>query len=329
MMKVTFFHRKVIPNFHFSVEIIFNDVRKHLPAEVACEVVTSRFYSKGFFPRLYNALEAFFKQGRINHVTGDINYIGIFLPRKKTIHTMLDSVFLLNSTGIKRWILQTFWMKIPAKKCVFITTISEASKKEIVEYTGCDEAKVKVIPIALSPVFKKVERTYQWGKPRVLMIGTAPNKNTFRMIEALQGLNVEVNMVGKSDQSIKDKLEAAGLSYTYQSGLNIDQMYQLYQQTDILLFASTYEGFGMPIMEAQSVGTPVVTSNLSSMPEVAGPQGAVFVDPYDVVSIRNGVASVINDEKSRRELIEAGFENIKRFDPNRIAHMFLDLYKQI
>jgi glycosyltransferase involved in cell wall biosynthesis len=328
-MKVTYFHRRVIPNFHFSVEIIFNDVRKHLPQEVAYEVVTSRFYSKGFFPRFYNALEAFFKQGSINHVTGDINYIGIFLPGKKTIHTMLDSVFLINSSGIKRWILQTFWMKIPAKRCVFITTISEASKKEIVAYTGCDEAKVKVIPIALSPVFKKVERTYQWNRPRILMIGTAPNKNTFRMIEALKGLDVEVRMVGKQEQAIQSKLEETGLSYTYQSGLNIDQMYQLYQQTDILLFASTYEGFGMPIMEAQSVGTLVVTSNLSSMPEVAGPDGAVFVDPYKVESIRDGITTVMTDVRKRAAMIEAGFENIKRFDPDRIANMFLDLYKQI
>lgn len=328
-MKVTYFHRRVIPNFHFSVEIIFNDVRKHLPQEVAYEVVTSRFYSKGFFPRFYNALEAFFKQGSINHVTGDINYIGIFLPGKKTIHTMLDSVFLLNSSGIKRWILQTFWMKIPAKRCVFITTISEASKKEIVAYTGCDEAKVKVIPIALSPVFKKVERTYQWNRPRILMIGTAPNKNTFRMIEALKGLDVEVRMVGKQEQAIQSKLEETGLPYTYQSGLNIDQMYQLYQQTDILLFASTYEGFGMPIMEAQSVGTLVVTSNLSSMPEVAGPDGAVFVDPYEVESIRDGITTVMTDVRKRAAMIEAGFENIKRFDPDRIANMFLDLYKQI
>lgn len=328
-MKVTYFHRKVIPNFHFSVEIIFNDVRKHLPKEVTCEVVTSRFYSKGFFPRLYNALEAYFKRGSINHVTGDINYIGIFLPGRKTIHTMLDSVFLLNSSGIKRWILQTFWMKIPARRCVFITTISEASKKEIVAYTGCEASKVKVIPIALSPVFKRVERSYQWSRPRVLMIGTAPNKNTFRMIEALKGLNVEVKMVGKQEQSIKDKLNEAGLTYSYQSGLNIEQMYQLYQQTDILLFASTYEGFGMPIMEAQSVGTPVVTSNLSSMPEVAGPTGAVFVDPYSVEDIREGVIKVMTDTDRRAALIKAGFENIKRFDPDRIANMFLDLYKQI
>jgi glycosyltransferase involved in cell wall biosynthesis len=328
-MKITYFQRRVIPNFHFSVEIIFNDVRKHLPVEVEYDVLISKYYSKGFFPRLYNALEAFIKSGEVNHVTGDISYIGIFLPARKTIHTMLDSGLLLDSRGIKRWLLQMFWMKIPAKRCVFITTISEAAKKEIVEFTGCKAEKVKVIPIALSPVFKRVDRTYQWAKPRILMIGTAPNKNTFRMIDALKGLNVEVKMVGKPEPSIKDHLEKSGLVYSYQSGLDISQMNQMYQESDVLLFASTYEGFGMPIMEAQSVGTPVVTSNISSMPEVAGQNGAVLVDPYSIESIRNGVMTVMNDEQKRAKLIETGFENVKRFDPYRISNLYLELYKQI
>lgn len=328
-MKVTYFHRKVIPNFHFSVEIIFKDVRQFLPEEVEYEVVTSRFFSKGFFPRLYNCIEAYFKQGKINHVTGDINYIGICLNSERTIHTMLDSVFLINSTGWRRWILQQFWMRIPARRCRYITTISEASKKEIVEFSECDPEKVKVIPIALSPVFKFVERSYNWQKPRILLVGTAPNKNMTRIIDALRGINCTVSMVGKFTQEIKRQLEENEIEHTYESGLTIEDMYKKYQSTDILVFASTYEGFGMPIIEAQAVGVTVVTSNISSMPEVAGENGAIFVDPYDTESIRAGIMKAITDEEERNRVINFGFSNIRRFDPQKISNMYVDLYKQL
>jgi glycosyltransferase involved in cell wall biosynthesis len=328
-MKITYFHRKIIPNFHFSVEIIFKDVRAYLPKDVEYDIVTSKYYSKGFFPRLYNVFQAFFKQGEINHVTGDINYIGIFLNGRRTIHTMLDSVFLINSKGIKKFLLQQFWLKIPARRSRFITTISEASKKEIVAFANCAPDKVKVIPIALSPVFKPVKRDYNWERPRILLIGTAPNKNMARIIEALQGIACTVSMVGKFMPEIKEMLQQRRLEHSYESGLSLEDMYIKYQNSDILVFASTYEGFGMPIMEAQSVGTPVVTSNLSSMPEVAGEGGAVFVDPYEVGSIREGILSIINDEPLRNKLIVQGFSNIKRFDPTHISNMYLELYKQI
>jgi len=328
-MKVTYFHRKVIPNFHFSVEIIFSDVRKYLPDFVKYSIKTSKYYSQGLFPRIYNVLEAFFRQEGINHVTGDINYIGLLLKKKKTIQTILDCIYMQNNTGLKMMIYRLFWIRIPARRSRFITTISEASKLEIVMHAKCDPDKVKVIPIALSPVFKPVGRSYRWSKPRILMVGSAPNKNQVRMITALEGIDCRIQLVGKFEQEIKDLLEFYKMDYIYQSGFTIDQMYKAYQETDILMFASTYEGFGMPLIEAQATGVIPVTSNISSMPEVAGEGGAVFVDPYDVQSIREGVLKAIQDQKLRQSIHEKGLENIKRFEPRRISEMYLELYKQI
>jgi glycosyltransferase involved in cell wall biosynthesis len=328
-MKITYFHRKVIPNFHFSVEIIFSDVRKYLPGSVDYTIRTSKYYSKGLFPRIYNVLEAFFRQEGINHVTGDINYIGLLLKKKRTIQTILDCVYMQRHSGLKAWVYRMFWIRIPARRCRFITTISEASKAEIVMHARCDPNKVKVIPIALSPVFTPVERSYQWSKPRILMIGSAPNKNQVRMIKALEGFDCRIQIVGQFEQEIKDLLDACNMDYIYQSGFSIEQMYKAYQETDILMFASTYEGFGMPIIEAQATGVIPITSNISSMPEVAGEGGAVFVDPYDIQSIRQGVLNVIQDQQLRESIHKKGLENIKRFEPRRISEMYLELYKQI
>lgn len=328
-MKVTYFHRKVIEHLHFSVEIIFNDLRRNLPKEVSTEIVTSKYFSKGLLPRIQNGIEAFSRRGAINHVTGDINYIGLFLPRRNTIQTILDCVAMHNLTGIRRYIYQLFWIRIPASRARFVTTISEASKAEIIEFSGCSPDKVKVIPIALSPVFKRTERTYNWDKPRILIVGGAPNKNISNILQALRDLNCQVNIVGKFNPEYKQFLEENKMDHTYQWGLNIAQMYDKYRETDILVFASTYEGFGMPIIEAQATGVPVVTSNISSMPEVGGENSAIFADPYDVGSIREAVLNIMQDSGLREGLIQNGYENIRRFEPGLLSNMYLDLYKKI
>jgi len=327
-MKITYFQRKAIPNFHFSVEIIFSDVRKHLPADVQYSVEICRYYSRGLFPRIYDTIEAFFRSGEINHVTGDISFIGILLPARKTIHTILDCVYMKRSSGIRQWVYRLFWIRIPARRCRFITTISEASKAEIVEYARCPADKVKVIPIALSSVFKRAERSYRWEKPRVLLVGAAPNKNIANILEALKDIPCFVRIVGQLNPVFKAFLEQHGIEHEYEWGLNIDQMYDRYRDTDLLVFASTYEGFGMPIIEAQACGTLVVTSNISSMPEVGG-TGAVYVDPYSVDSIREGIRNVIGDPSLRERLLASGFDNVKRFNPGAISNMYLELYKQI
>ena len=328
-MKVTYFHRKVIEHLHFSVEIIFNDLRRNLPKEVSTEIVTSKYFSKGLLPRILNGIEAFSRRGAINHVTGDINYIGLFLPRRNTIQTILDCVAMHNLKGIRRYIYQLFWIRIPASRARFVTTISEASKAEIIEFSGCSPDKVKVIPIALSPVFKRTERTYNWDKPRILIVGGAPNKNISNILQALKDLNCQVNIVGKFNPEYKQFLEENKMDHTYQWGLNIAQMYDKYRETDILVFASTYEGFGMPIIEAQATGVPAVTSNISSMPEVGGENSAIFADPYDVGSIREAVLNIMQDSGLREGLIQNGYENIRRFEPGLLSNMYLDLYKKI
>jgi len=328
-MKVTYFQRKVIPDFHFSVEIMFNDVRKHLPPNVSYSVEICRYLSRGVFPRLYNIIEAYSRRGEINHVTGDINFIGTLLPPKKTIQTILDCVYMTRSSGIKRWVYRLFWIRIPARRCRFITTISEASKAEILEHAKCPPDKVKVIPIGPSSIFRRTDRTYDWNKPRILLVGAAPNKNIPNILEALKGIRCFVRIVGQHNPDHQSFLEKNGIDHAYESGLTTEQMYERYKATDVLVFASTYEGFGMPIIEAQATGTPVVTSNISSMPEVGGVGGAVYVDPYSVTSIRAGILRVIGDPSLRAELIAQGYENVKRFDPGNISKMYLDLYEQI
>ena len=96
---------------------------------------------------------------------------------------------------------------------------------------------------------------------------------------------------------------------------------------DILAFVSTYEGFGLPIIEAQAIGRVVITSNLASMPEVAG-KGALFVNPFSVEEIREGIVSLIENEHDRATLIKRGLENVKRFDKEKIANQYQEIYDE-
>jgi glycosyltransferase involved in cell wall biosynthesis len=110
--------------------------------------------------------------------------------------------------------------------------------------------------------------------------------------------------------------------------LSDDELVQRYREADVISFVSTYEGFGMPIVEAQCMERVCVTSNCSSMPEVAG-DGACLVDPLDVASIRAGFQRVIAEEEYRETLIEAGRVNRLRFNAQKIADDFLRVYQLV
>jgi glycosyltransferase involved in cell wall biosynthesis len=326
--QVAFMQRKPRNVGNYSVEFIFEDVRSRLAGMIDAKVVISPYESSGFFKRLASCVYAFRNQGQVNHVTGDVNFIGILLDKKKTVSTVLDCVYLTNSSGIKYRILRFFWLSLPERRARFLTAISESTKKEILRHHPCDPDKIIVIPVAISPSFKFVEKTFNKECPRILQLGTAPNKNIPRLIEALKGIPCILHIVGKRIPEYESALLANGISYEYESGLSDAEILDRYQKSDIVTLVSTYEGFGMPILEAQAVGRPVITGNTFSMPEVAG-DAAVLVDPENVEEIRRGFERIIGDDAFREALISKGLRNTARFDPDVIAKQYLELYRKI
>ena len=325
LFSVNFFHRKPHAVGNYSVEFIFDDVRSRLSEKINASKVYSPYESAGLFKRFYNALHAAFHQGDVNHVTGDINYIGIFLHKSRTIQTILDCVHMETSSGLKHQVLKFFWITLPVRRCRFVTAISESTKREILKYAHCDPGKIIVIPVAVSKRFKPKPRAFNKQKPVLLQLGTAPNKNIPRLIEAVKDIPCILQIVGKHNPQYEEMLKNYGIEYRYDWGLTDQQILEKYEQADMVTFTSTYEGFGMPILEGQSVGRPVITSKLLSMPEVAG-DAAKLVDPYDPQDIRRGILQIIEQDQYREGLIARGFENVKRYDPERIALMYYDLY---
>jgi glycosyltransferase involved in cell wall biosynthesis len=328
MPDVTYYYRKPRPFANYSVEFIFRDVSERLKNRIHARSAIARYVSKGLFRRLYICFEAMFRQGDVNHITGDISFIGIFLRKKKTIQTILDCGHVHASTGLRQFVLKKFWLSLPVKRCRYVTAISSATKSEILKYVDCDPDKIVVVPVAISESFRRMDKPFNKLNPRILQIGTAPNKNIERLIEALKGLQCTLVIIGRNNPLYETRLKEAGIHYQYLSGLSNPEVKDQYEQADIVVLPSTYEGFGMPILEAQAVGRPVLTANLSSMPEVAG-DAACLVDPYQVQDIRNGILKIISDNEYRNGLIERGFENIKRYNPDKIASEYFELYKTI
>ena len=321
-------HRRPRPTGNYSLEAIFHDVRRRLQGRIAAKNWTAPCFSNGLFRRLWITCSAALNQSSVNHVTGDINFASVLLRRSRTVLTILDCGDVESQTGLRGWALRTIWYWLPVRRSARITTISHAVKCDIVRLTGCLEEKIDVIPVAISNAFRRSERTPGFECPRILQVGTSINKNLSRLMAALSGLPCTLVIVGKLNEQTLLELDESGVAFENHVNISEQALIAEYDKSDIVAFASTYEGFGMPIVEAQTVGRPVLTSNISSMPEVAG-TGACLVDPFDVDSIRAGFQRIISDTEYRTKLIQQGFENARRFDAECIANQYLRVYQSV
>lgn len=327
-MRIVHFQRRPLDS-HFSIEQLFEAIRRHFPAAWQPQVVLCPEYSRGLLPRLRNTRFAKQQQGDLNHITGDVHYLALGLPKATTILTIHDLGFLDHPRPLVRWLLKKAWLDWPLRRVRYVTTISSASKAAIQQAAPFFPAeRIRVIPNILPQAIQAEPYTFHAASPRILLIGTKANKNLKLTLQALQGLPCFVHLIGEYKPAVDALLKDFGLDYQYDSQVPYPAVVQAYRDCDLLLFASTFEGFGMPIIEAQAMGRPVVTSAVSSMPEVAG-AGACLVNPHDPESIRSGLLKVFQQEQYRERLIQAGFENVKRFEPAQIARQYVDLYQEI
>ncbi|HEY0427873.1 MAG TPA: glycosyltransferase family 1 protein [Pyrinomonadaceae bacterium] len=265
----------------------------------------------------------------IYHITGHVHYIALVLPKEKTVLTVHDLGFLNTRKGLRRIVLKKLLLDMPVKRLKYITAISEATKREIINYTNCSEEKIRVIENPLQEIFfSEAKKTFNRKCPTILQIGTSPNKNLKNLIKALQGLNCRLKIIGKLEADLIEELKKNQIDYQNAFNLNDSEIKIEYEKADILAFCSTFEGFGLPIIEAQAMRTPVVTSNISPLREVSG-DAAFLVNPSDFLNIREGILKIVNDEKYREEIIEKGIRNINRFKSRKIAGLYENLYKEV
>ena len=164
--------------------------------------------------------------------------------------------------------------------------------------------------------------------PRILQVGTAPHKNLERVAQALKGERCVLHVVGRLSPRQRQFLDDLGIRYENGVDLSDEELLRAYEEADLVVFVSLAEGFGLPILEAQAIGRPVVTSDLSPMRDVAG-GAACLVDPRNVDSIRAGIRRVIKDSNYREGLVELGLRNVVQYQPQVVASRYARLYEHI
>ncbi len=327
-MKTVFFFRRANAPWHHSIEELFDTIIRALPPSVTPIRYVMKKNSQGLWKRVWNAIDAAFHQGAVNHITGDVHYIAVFMRKRKTILTIHDLRILQSGGRLKTAVIRFFWFTLPARRVRYITVISEFIKKELIALTGIPASKILVVYDCISPDIRPVPRTFNAQRPVILQIGTTPNKNLVRVIPALEGLDVTLVIIGKLNEEQLDLLKKHNISYENYFNLPYETVLDHYRNSDIILFASTYEGFGLPILEANAIGRPVISGNNTSLPEVAG-DAALMVDAGSIEEIRNAVQRLISEPALRETMVNRGFENIKRFHPEMIGKRFASIYEQI
>lgn len=328
-INVSQFQRKRRKSGNHSIENYFETIRTLQPKDINIEKKVFSYESLGLVNRLLIAFEAYKNRAQINHITGDIHFANFLLPQKNTVLTIHDCGILKRRKGLRQKLLKYFWFTYPAKKSCLITVNSTATKQDLLKYINYPENKIKVINIFIPDVHTYTPKQFNTQKPVILQIGTAPNKNIPKIAESLKDINCKYIILGELDIDASNALNKYKIDFeNISTSISNEEVAELYRQCDIVSFASTFEGFGMPIAEANATGRVVVTGNTSSMPEVAA-NAAILVNPFDAASIREGFLKAINDDNYRNELIENGLQNAKRFNKHTIANEYFNIYRQI
>ncbi len=326
-IKVLFVERKF--NEFFSLEKVFRQVAKSIPESV----FETSFSQLRFLSSISGVIRNLFdyrpEPADIYHVTGHVTFIALVLPPAKTVLTVPDLGVLRVREGFRRLMVKKVFFDWPVRRAAYVTAISQATADDIVRITGCPAEKVRVIEIPIDEDFVAMPKPeFNAAKPTILQVGAAPHKNLPNLIRAIEGLNCRLMIIGRLDDVTIALLNEKKIDYANEFEIDEDRIREHYRSADIVAFCSTFEGFGLPIIEAQATGTPVVTSNIDPMKEVAG-DGALLVDPHAPEEIRAAIVRVIEDRELRERLIRAGTENVKRYEPATIADKYAELYREV
>jgi glycosyltransferase involved in cell wall biosynthesis len=324
MKNVHIFIRKKNSVFHQSIERFVYQLKKNINHNrLNIKILECPLASVGIFNRVYLIFWAFFNQGHVNHISGDINYISLFLSKKKTINTFLDCRLLNEFIGIKKFIYKLLWFYMPMHKSYINTCISNFTKNEIKKnFKKKDKINFKVLPV---PLVQKYCSNINHKIKKILIIGTEKHKNIENSLKALTGLTITLIIVGKLDKNCRDLIKRSNIKYKNHVNITNKKLNKIYKTCNILLMPSTYEGFGMPILEAQISSMPVITSDKEPMKNLAG-KNALKVNPNKIFEIRKAIKKLINNDSYFNKLSRLGIINALKYEGKLVNKAYLNLY---
>jgi len=270
------------------------------------------------------------------------------VPCVLTLHD-LQHEFFPQFFSKKELRARRMYFPISVEKAIIIICVSRFTKETLIARYGVREEKIRVIYEGVSTHFRKpvateliteVKAKYGLGSGHLLFYParTWPHKNHIRLLESLAILRDRYNckakliLTGGIEHSHQEVMEAVDRFRLNEDVKHLGlvpytELPAIYKLADALIFPSLFEGFGIPILEAMSIGCPVICSNVASVPEVAG-DAAVYFDPLDVESMANAVYRVLHEPNLRKKMIEKGLERSKQFSWEKTAKATLEVYRE-
>lgn len=215
-----------------------------------------------------------------------------------------------------------------------VVTVSQFSRSEISSQYRCQEEKIKIIYNAVSDLFEPTkEVTSEPDKERYLLAVSSTNyhKNFHGLIDAFSDANLDIDLkiIGDSADVFSTlDLKRNHPRIHFVGRVNDDELVKLYQHATAFVFPSFYEGFGIPPLEAQACGCPVISSNTASMPEVLG-ESVLYFNPESKREIINALSLIVSDVELRAQLVEKGFKNKERFSWGESASNLNDIIRNV
>lgn len=221
-----------------------------------------------------------------------------------------------------------------AERSDLIIAVSHFTARQVEQLLHVEPARLRVIPHGARPVPPSIAKVPR--EPMVLSVGAIQRrKNIGRLVEAFEQLPSDWKLIlagsfGYESEAARERIERSARRHDIQvlGYVSDSQLEELYQRASIMAFPSLDEGFGMPVLDAMARGVPVLTSNVSALPEVAG-DAALLVDPTDVQSIANGFCRLTSDSALREKLIRAGAIRAREFSWEKSVESTWDVYQEL
>lgn len=260
------------------------------------------------------------------------------LPLLKTckmILTVHDVIFEVNPAWfpVKNLLSFKLFTRTALRTADKIITDSQASKNDLVRFFSCPAEKIVVIPLAPAEIFRPVREVKKIFEKYILYVGNLGNrKNIVRLVRAFEKLNLGHQLVLVGGQGYKGedvlRMIAGSPQITYLAKVGDDELVQLYNGAALFVYPSLYEGFGLPILEAMACGTPVATSNVSSLLEVAG-DAALLFNPEDIDDITDKMRRLLTNSELRASLRQRGLARAAEFSWKKAARQTIQVYREV
>lgn len=254
-------------------------------------------------------------------------YNAPFMFLKRTVITVHDLNHIdlnYNSSFLKK-VYYKFILKRACKKAALILTVSEFSKARIHQWAKIPVNKIRVVGNGVSPEFcPEGEKHSNDCLPYILIVGNRKaHKNETTAVSAFLKAKISEDyrllIVGETTDELKKIINSYNASkrVAFLGRVSNSELASLYRGATCLLFPSLYEGFGLPVIESMACGTPVITSSVTSLPEIAG-NAAIIVNPNDIQSIIIAIENIITDEKLRHSLIIKGYKQSSQYGWDKV-----------